>query len=191
MTKCIILFVDHDILLHSGSTYGYRSFITLFPGQNIGVFTSMNGEDDNYILRILLHNFLSDVALGVTPWLDAAAICGRLTAPKYTGYSNTNSPKRPRAEYLGLYVSPIYGNLNVEMDSNNEHLVLRYGVATWDLWTKSKKDQFKAEGTGNIRYLKNMYHITFLTNGNNIASVRIDSFCSTCKDHTPIFYKVV
>lgn len=186
------LYRDHEILLHSGSTYGYRSFITLFPAQNIGVFTSMNGEDDDYILRILLHNFLSDVALGVTPWLDASSICDRLTTPKYTGYSNTNNPQRSLAEYLGLYVNPIYGNLNVEFDQNNAHLVLKYGVATWDLWTKSGKDQFKAEGIGMIKYLKNMYRITFLTNETDeIFSVRVDSFCSTCGDNTPIFHKVL
>lgn len=184
------LYRNNEILLHAGSTYGYRSFITLFPSQNIGVFTSMNGEDDDYILRVLLHNFLSDVALGVTPWLDASSICDRLTAPKYTGYSNTNNPQRPITEYIGLYVNPIYGNLNVEFDPNNEHLVLRYGVATWDFWTKSGKDQFKAEGTGMIRYLKNMHSFTFLTNENDgIISVRVDSFCSTCGNDPPIFHK--
>ena len=98
MTKFIIFFVDHDILLHFGSIYGYRSFITLFPGQNIGVFISMNGEDDNYILRILLHNFLSDVALGVTPWLDAAAIWSRLTAQNTQGNTTKKIQKglRPK-----------------------------------------------------------------------------------------------
>uniref|UniRef100_A0A8W8HSN7 Beta-lactamase-related domain-containing protein n=1 Tax=Magallana gigas TaxID=29159 RepID=A0A8W8HSN7_MAGGI len=184
------LYRNNDILLHAGSTYGYRSFITLFPSQNIGVFTSMNGEDDDYILRVLLHNFLSDVALGVTPWLDASSICDRLTAPKYTGYSNTNNPQRPITEYIGLYVNPICGNLNVEFDPNNEHLVLRYGVATWDFWTKSGKDQFKAEGTGMIKYLKNMHSFNFLTNENDgIVSVRVDSFCSTCGNDPPIFHK--
>lgn len=186
-----MLIADKEILLHSGSTYGYSSFITLFPSQNIGVFTSMNGEDENFILRVLLHNFLSDVALGVTPWLDASSICDRLTAPNYTEYSHTRNPQRPITEYIGRYVNPIYGNLNVEFDANSEHLVLKYGVATWDLWTNSGKDQFKAEGTGMIRYLKNINSFSFQTNEKDtIVSVRVDSFCSTCGNNPLIFYKV-
>ncbi|XP_062573009.1 protein flp-like [Saccostrea cucullata] len=181
----------NDILLHSGSTFGYRSFITLFPNQNIGVFTSMNGEDDNYILRVLMHNFLSDVALEVTPWLDASSICAELTKPKYVGYSNTNNPSRFIGEYVGTYHNPIYGCLSVTMDLNNEHLVLKYGVATWDLWTKSGKDKFKAEGTGDITYLKNMYYITFITNNlDEIVSIEIDSLCKTCGENPPVFMKI-
>ncbi|XP_061174614.1 uncharacterized protein LOC133183706 [Saccostrea echinata] len=182
---------EKDILLHSGSTFGYRSFITLFPNQNIGVFTSMNGEDDNYMLRVLLHNFLSDVALEVTPWLDASSICAQLTKPKYVGYSNTNNPSRFIGEYVGTYHNPIYGNLDVTMDLNNEHLVLKYGVATWNLWTKSGKDKFKAEGTGDITYLINMYHITFIPNDlDQIVSIKIESLCKTCGEYPPVFLKI-
>lgn len=196
ITQCITLYVhmlylsiENDIWLHSGSTFGYRSFITLFPNEKIGIFTSMTGEDDNYILRVLLHNFLSDVALGVTPWLDAPSICAELTAPKYTGYSNTNNPKRNLDEYVGLYINPIYGNLNVMMDPNNDHLILKYGIATWDLWTKSKKDTFKAEGKGMIRYLINLYNIKFLTTGNDITAVEFKSLCKSCGSSPPIFTK--
>lgn len=148
----------------------------------------MNGEDDNYILRIQLHNFLSDIALGVTPWLNATSICNQIKEPKYTGIAKNLNSIRPIDEYLGLYSNPIYGNLAVEKNHNNEHLVLRYGDTTWNLWPRSEKDQFKAEGTGIIKYLKDMNNITFRTTNDEIDSVLAVSFCSTCRSSRPDFF---
>lgn len=181
-------FKGHEILLHAGSTFGFKSFITLFPDHKIGVFTSMNGEDDNYILRVQLHNFLSDIALGETPWLNDTSICNQIKEPKYTGIAKNQNSIRPIDEYLGLYSNPIYGNLAVEKNHNNENLVLRYGNTTWNLWPRSEKDQFKAEGTGIIKYLKDMNNITFCTTNNKIDSVLAVSFCSTCRSSRPEFF---
>jgi hypothetical protein len=150
----------------------------------------MNGEDDNYILRVLLHNFLSDVALEVTPWLNATSICKEFKMPKYRRYSKTNQPWRSLDEYVGHYVSPIYGNLEVAMDSNNNHLILRYGIATWDLWTKTEKDTFKTEGKGMIEYLINLYNVKFLNTNNKITKIQFKSLCKTCRSFPPTFTKI-
>ena len=43
------------MLRHTGTTFGYSSLITLLPDVNIGVFTTMTGEDESYVTRTLLH----------------------------------------------------------------------------------------------------------------------------------------
>ncbi|XP_063430603.1 gigasin-6-like [Mytilus trossulus] len=178
-----------NILLHGGSTFGYRSFMTLFPDQRIGVFTSMNGEDqdDNtYKFRVLLHNFLSDVALNVSPWLNASSIQQQLSRPRYIGYSTKTKAKRSLTDYVGQYNSPIYGNVTFEMKENNK-LGLVYGNGTWNLWPKSTKDEFKGTATRIIQYLMNIWEIVFIpgASDDSIVSVEINSFCNRCDETKP------
>ena len=58
------------MLRHTGTTFGFISLLTLFPDLNLGFYTTMTGNDDHYIFRTLLHNYMADVALGVEPWLS-------------------------------------------------------------------------------------------------------------------------
>lgn len=51
----------------------------------------MNGEDDDYILCVLLYNFLFDVVFGVMLWFDVLFICDRFMVLKYMGYFNINN----------------------------------------------------------------------------------------------------
>lgn len=183
-----------NILLHGGSTFGYRSFMTLFPEQKVGVFTSMNGEDqdDNkYKFRVLLHNYLSDVALNVSPWLNASSIIQQLSKPRYKGYSTKTQAKRSLTDYVGHYNSPIYGNIIVKMKENGK-LGLIYGNGTWNLWPKSTKDEFKGTATGIIKYLMNIWKIVFIPDANDdsILSVEVNSFCIRCGNKPPTFSRV-
>lgn len=168
--------------------------MTLFPDQKIGIFTSMNGEDqdDNtYKFRVLLHNFLSDVALNVSPWLNASSIQQQLLKPRYKGYSTKTKAQRSLTDYVGQYNSPIYGNVIVEMKENNK-LGLIYGNGTWNLWPKSTKDEFKGTATGIIQYLMNIWEVVFIPDANDqsIVSVEINSFCDRCGNKPPTFSKV-
>lgn len=48
---------------HGGTSWGYSSFISLYPDQNMGIFTALTGRDRYYMFQTALHNFLFDHAL--------------------------------------------------------------------------------------------------------------------------------
>lgn len=60
---------------HSGSTFGYRAFLTLLPEMKVGVVSMLTGSDFQYKFRTALHEYLMDVALGHTPWINSSSIC--------------------------------------------------------------------------------------------------------------------
>jgi hypothetical protein len=55
--------------------WGYSSLVTLIPDMNIGIFTTMNGDDPGYRYRFLLHNYIGDLLLGENPWLNKTTLC--------------------------------------------------------------------------------------------------------------------
>lgn len=166
----------YRILRHTGSTFGYNSMVTLFPDLNLGVFTSMTGIDENHIFGQLLHNFLSDNLLGVTPWLNATHPC-RSSTP-YSHYvikDQAVSASRPLLEYDGIYHNDAYGEVNVTMEGE-DHLVLNYGVASWKLWPKPNQDEFGGEGQGMLLKTYDIPDIKFHSNQSKILSVEIITF---------------
>lgn len=144
------LFKGYSILGHSGSTYGYRSFVVLVPALKAGVFVCMNGPDEEYLLRGALVNYILDHLMEVKPWLNATTIC---TFPAPWHEVSTQNPaaipydlSRPLVRnisaYIGTYFSLAYGRLeirprDVEHSRNGgvgqPRLMLIYGYGTWDL----------------------------------------------------------
>lgn len=181
------------ILRHKGTTHGYSSMVTLFPDLNLGVFTSMTGQDKHYILRNLLHNFLSDTLLGVKPWPNATTMYSfsnpwYSSSPVYYGVvgSGNVSASRPLSEYVGIYHNDAYGEVCVTMEGN-DHLVLKYGVASWKLWPKQDKDQFQGDGQGMLFETLDLHRIKFHSNHSKIISVEIITFLSNAP---PTFTKM-
>ena len=75
------------MIYHSGSTFGYRAYLTLLPAMNVGVVTLMTGSDYQYKLRTALHMTLMDHALSHAPWINTTTICSfpdpwRSSAPR-------------------------------------------------------------------------------------------------------------
>lgn len=66
---------DYTLMYHSGSTFGYKAFLTLLPALNVGVVSLMTGEDEDNAFRTPLHEYLMDVALGLTPWINSSTVC--------------------------------------------------------------------------------------------------------------------
>ncbi|XP_061190245.1 uncharacterized protein LOC133198116 [Saccostrea echinata] len=167
----------HDILQHSGTTYGYCSFITLFPEQEIGIFTAMNGNDKKHIISLLLHSFLSDVALEVTPYLNAESICSKMK--RYADEKNSIQNFEEKysvqnfEEYVGEYTNIIYGTLKIK--NINSNLSLEYGNCKWILWKQKDEEKFLAKGTGMIKDLIDFGPITFQTEKEGVC-VTIEKF---------------
>ncbi|XP_035672281.1 uncharacterized protein LOC118413178 [Branchiostoma floridae] len=63
-------------LVHGGTLPSYNSLLTLFPSENVGIFTVSNGiaqfQSD---VHWSIHNYISDFALGKIPWLNSSTIC--------------------------------------------------------------------------------------------------------------------
>ncbi|XP_076465443.1 uncharacterized protein LOC143297148 [Babylonia areolata] len=140
----------YPIVGHGGSSFGYRSLLTLMPSQRLGVFTVMSGGDTSYRTRGTLHAYLMDRALQVpSPWLNTSTLCS-FPAPWHNVTSKTWPPYDVNATlahsvsaYVGLYEHPAYGTFEVRAwqpsgssDDGREPaapLTLFYGFATWDL----------------------------------------------------------
>ncbi|KAL8602656.1 hypothetical protein ACOMHN_029978 [Nucella lapillus] len=65
----------YQMMFHSGSSFGYRAYLTLLPEMDVGVVTLMTGSDYGYKFRKPLHMYLMDLALGQDPWIDNDTIC--------------------------------------------------------------------------------------------------------------------
>lgn len=121
---------------------------------NIGIFTTMNGQDSDFIFRTLLHNYLADVALGEDTWLNSSTICS-FPEPWFSTPSETlhligksNRLTRSPLEYVGHYHNDAYGYLHIFRNSSTGFIDMKYGVAFWNLYPKHSHDQFAAEGYG-------------------------------------------
>jgi hypothetical protein len=165
---------------------------------NIGIFTTMNGQDSDYIYRTLLHNYLADIALGEKAWLNSSIICSfpepwySLTSKISHPISKSNKLSRSSSQYVGHYQNDAYGDLHIFQNSSTGFIDLKYGIATWNLYPKHSHDQFAAEGYGILEHLSpyDLNSIVFHSGSHNsasISSVEVTSFES--KD-PPIFKKV-
>lgn len=165
---------------------------------NTGIFTTMNGQDSDFIFRTLLHNYLADVALGEDTWLNSSTICSFpepwFSTPSETLHliSKSNRLSRLPLEYVGHYHNDAYGDLHIFRNSSTGFIDMKYGVAFWNLYPKHSHDQFAAEGYGILKDLSpyNLHTIKFHhdthSNG-SISNVEVTSF--EPKD-PPVFIKV-
>ena len=89
---------------HSGSTFGYRAFLTLLPDMNVGVVSLMTGSDYQYKFRTSLHMYLMDQALGHSPWINATTIC---SFPNPWRPSRSLRPSRSRRPRRSAWSHPL------------------------------------------------------------------------------------
>ncbi|XP_021346150.1 gigasin-6-like [Mizuhopecten yessoensis] len=183
----------YPILRHTGTISGYSSLLTLIPNSDIGIFTSMTGSDSDYVLRTLLHNYLADVALGETPWLNETTLC---TFPEpwmrkdasVSSAIETDLPfHRDVNGYAGTYHNDLYGTITLHVSSPHRHLVMQYGIATWFLYPQHAADSFSGKGHGLAAVVYDLKSIVFHTAAHgHIHSMVISSFESS---DPPVFIK--
>ncbi|WAR16645.1 LOW QUALITY PROTEIN: GIGA6-like protein, partial [Mya arenaria] len=145
-------------LWHTGTTYGYRAILSLFPDQDFGVFTAFTGDDP--ISDKFEYMYTADLMLGVDPWLNAKTIC-TFPEPWTSSVKSSSSPPRkdikPNRDidlYCGVYSNEAYGNIEIYKNKSENVLMGRYGFALVALYPKSIADYFYAEGREFIKRSK-------------------------------------
>ncbi|XP_048733367.2 uncharacterized protein LOC125649702 [Ostrea edulis] len=183
----------YKILSHTGSTFGYRAKLTLYPSMNLGVFSAMTGDDPSYLYRSNVHNLISDLYLGEEPWLNATIMCSfpepfRSKSSSSKPQINTNrKPARNVRDYLGLYKNIPYGFATVT--KNQTQLTLQFGFGRFELYAKTTKDEFYVQSVGMITGLTNFKSLKFIESSDGtVTAVEISAFES--KD-PPVFRKVL
>ncbi|XP_046567329.1 uncharacterized protein LOC124275727 [Haliotis rubra] len=142
----------YKMVAHSGSTFGYRALLTLFPSENLGIFIAMTGEDSNYRYRFPLQNYIADRILGEKPWLNVSTICS-FPAPWFNetssspSYNMAKTLSHDRKQYEGIYHHKGFGNLEIYYNDTDQQLMAKYGFATWLLYEQDGNN-FYGKGFG-------------------------------------------
>lgn len=185
------------MLTHTGSSWGYKNMITMLPDMDVGIYTSMTGDDEDFMFRYSIHQYLADMYMGLNPWLNASLICSfpepwMTSKPKRTKpiIDKQLMPTRKLDEYLGLYENPAYGQLEIfilDEENSTNKLIAEYGYVDLIMYPKSRRDEFFFETDGIAAMLINFGTIQFKSHNGVIDKLRIPSF--EPKD-PPIFKKV-
>lgn len=184
----------YPIITHTGSTYGYRAMVTLIPAINAGLFTSLTGDDPNFIFRTNIHLYMADLLLGHEPWLDNATVC---SFPEPWKTKPDDSPdKRPvtdiaadkeLSEYEGQFSNTAYGKIEIYLNDSAGYLMAKVGYSRFILYPKSKADEFYAQGYELMENIRDFSTLQFSFENGAVTSLRIPSFES--KD-PPVFNRM-
>ncbi|KAK3098245.1 hypothetical protein FSP39_017595 [Pinctada imbricata] len=184
----------YETLSHTGSMYGYKAMLTLFPSENLGIFTAMTGDDQGYWFRTTLQNYLADIYLNQQPWLNQSTLCSfpepffKDTRPKTKPpIEKFRKLARYVSRYAGIYYHPAYKNLKI---IPKFPLHMEYGFGKFKLYAMTKKDHFYMEAYDMARYMSSSYGKVIFhaseRDKNAIDRIEIPSFQ---KDDPPIFLK--
>ena len=176
--------------MHGGILYGFDSLLTLFPEAETGVYVAINGPmgDTAQIAVLVLNQYISDLMLGLPPWLNQSTLCSypfpwkkrEEYIPKtfHIPIDKTLKSHRSLTVYKGKYVSKALGTLtmNEKTENGNSFLFLKFGKrGRFNLYPTRKKDRFRAEAIGSISFLSKMdfsapsvwLNVDFIPNENN------------------------
>ena len=146
----------------------YKTQLWTFPDMDIGLFTSVNGQESgesSYHHRMNSFYYITDYLFGLEPWLNETTTC---SFPEPWG--NKTKPEQKEnevpiqvdndSEYEGSYGSHIFPNIAINSSSGDLHLYSN--LARGILHPSSEKDRFLLEPT---------YPLEFASQGNNTQLV--------------------
>ncbi|XP_063435302.1 uncharacterized protein LOC134716321 isoform X2 [Mytilus trossulus] len=159
----------YKMLEHSGTTFGYRALLSVFPtADHLAIYTAMTGNDPSYLYRQTLHNVIFDIVMGYKPWLNSSTICSyprpwlnakvKSLKPRY---SKQRKPSRQITDFYGIYKNHAYGNLEVKKHKDRNKLTVVYGFSNFVLYPKNKTDEFYGESIGTTAHIFNFYSFKF------------------------------
>jgi hypothetical protein len=148
-----VYILGYRVIYHSGSTYGYRTLVTLFPQHRLGIFITLTGDDSNTLYRTSITNYIADVMMGEEPWLNASTVCSfpqpwhppPATMAPPVGRNKTIPSQRPLSAYEGSYRDDGYGEISVVYNKSESQLSGTYGFAEFMLYPTDEKDIFAVE----------------------------------------------
>jgi CubicO group peptidase (beta-lactamase class C family) len=120
---------EEDTLLHHFGGYaGARAHVSFMPRHGIGVAVLLNSSGANAAAADLVANYAYDVLLGKPgreakydsilggAKADLERIAGRIREQRAEVAARPSTLTRPTADYAGVYVSPLLGEMRVRTD---------------------------------------------------------------------------
>lgn len=134
MGRTIQTYKGYKIATHTGSIDGFYSNLTFIPSENLAVFMVHNGDRGGVLRGVMVFPVI-DRLLGLTntPWSErymTEFLKSRADNKKFedsvkaTQVKNT-VPSHPLKDYAGVYFSPIYGELTIELENNQLFFLFR------------------------------------------------------------------
>lgn len=143
----------------------------------------MSGQDDHFIYRTTLHNFLSDVFLNINPYINKSGICSyprpwfdKPPQKSKAVFAKNLPPTHSLVSYTGTFVNQPYGKLKFTVNNTANRLMMEYGIGKWLLYPQSIHNAFAAEGIGIINKLFFISNIVFQEDNGLIERVEITDF---------------
>ena len=125
-----------------GSLLGYASAAQILRDAGIGVYAQGVATDfgEARLQRFLTNMYITDLLLGVEPWLNENTVCS-FPSPWSNVPISTNETYPPAIDppedssiFVGTYGNFQFGNVTVQEDSESSRpLRLTYGTGKWSL----------------------------------------------------------
>ncbi|XP_070532207.1 uncharacterized protein [Ptychodera flava] len=198
----------YEKIHRTGSFSGYYCRLSLFHGENSGVFVCVNspGDDRGYDAVYTISLYAYDLLLGLQQWLDRDKGCTypnpwreppRIYQPQKPMTYSPYLPIRPLTDYVGEYGHFAFGNFSVTYDEDKRELRYKFGTllrgSLSPHQTKATIMYMRIEGPVSYReYFYSKYYphgwpIEFdMDESGNIFDVTVPYFDSS---YTPVFTK--
>ena len=129
----------HLRLAHNGSIEGYRSQMTFFPNNNLGVVVLTNTGFADYHFVNTISNYVSDQWLGLSmiDWsarlkitqAEAKAKTDKAKADNAAKRKTDTHPSHSAEAYSGVYTHPAYGSITLEARGESDYVGAFHGLS--------------------------------------------------------------
>ena len=156
-------------MAHSGELFGYDALVTIYPDMDLGIYTAFNGPGGEaaFIGNQLLHYFIADSMLELTPWLNSSTIQSfpepwKKKEVYFIPRSNCPIPRNITAtrslhDYSGSYSHGFLGEMSINVDIGRNVLCLLYGkIGKFFLHPNGEEDEFQMEGVDTLSFLQTL-----------------------------------
>jgi CubicO group peptidase (beta-lactamase class C family) len=134
MGRVIQTYKGYKITTHTGSIDGFYSNLTFIPSENLGIFMVENGQRAGDLRGVMAFAIIDRLlGLTITPWSERymkqyaedRAANKRFDDSVAASQVQNTVPSHPLKDYAGVYLSPIYGELTIELENNQLYFLFR------------------------------------------------------------------
>ncbi len=121
MGRTVTTYKNHLMSEHGGAINGFRSQVTLFPDDSLGVIILTNSADHKVASFLQLE--IADIFLGLnkTQWHERVLERTKKQFEKQVASNGSSAkkeginPSKPLTNYIGTYEHPAYGKIEIEL----------------------------------------------------------------------------